>query len=229
MKEENVFNIRLLKEIEKYPCLYNYNLTEYTSREITDKAWSDIADKFKKTPDECKQRWKNLRGSLTRNLSQRLKSSYGNKKPKTFYLTKYMQFVMPFAKSRYGYTYEELKLRGETTEDSSLKEDSNSKWEISKGDIDFLEEDEEASTSISEPPIVLTNSVQIPSTSGHLNDPLETRISEQAVHNDADRHFLLSLLPHINCFTPNEKLQFQIKTLNIIDEIMNKREDSNKD
>lgn len=49
MKEENIFNIRLLKEIEKYPCLYNYNLTEYTSREITDKAWSDIADKFKKT------------------------------------------------------------------------------------------------------------------------------------------------------------------------------------
>lgn len=55
---------------------------------------------FHFSADECKQRWKNLRGSLTRNLSQRLKSSYGNKQPKTFYLTKYMQFVMPFAKSR---------------------------------------------------------------------------------------------------------------------------------
>lgn len=126
-----------------------------------------------------------------------------------------------------GYTYEELKLRGDSLENSTPKLEPN-KWEISKGDLDFLEE-EDNSTSISEAPIVLTNNIQMPSTSGQLSDPLETRISEQAVHNDADRHFLLSLLPHINCFTPNEKLQFQIKTLNIIDEIMNKREDGNKD
>ena len=46
---------------------------------------------------DCKERWRNLRGSLTRHL-KRNGDSGRTKKP--YYLTEHMQFVVPFTKTR---------------------------------------------------------------------------------------------------------------------------------
>lgn len=46
-EEEN--NIRFVQIIEKYPCLYNYNLSEYSRRDVTENAWSEIAKETKST------------------------------------------------------------------------------------------------------------------------------------------------------------------------------------
>lgn len=36
-----------VETIEKYPCLYNNTLSEYARKDITDKAWSEVAVKMK--------------------------------------------------------------------------------------------------------------------------------------------------------------------------------------
>lgn len=48
MSEERC-NIRFVQIVEKYPCLYNYNLDEYSRRDITEKAWDEIAEEMKWT------------------------------------------------------------------------------------------------------------------------------------------------------------------------------------
>lgn len=40
---EQSSNIFLVQEVEKYPCLYNYKIKDYTRRDITDAAWEKIA------------------------------------------------------------------------------------------------------------------------------------------------------------------------------------------
>ena len=36
---EQVFNLKFVAEVEKYKCLYNYQLKEYSKKEVTEKAW----------------------------------------------------------------------------------------------------------------------------------------------------------------------------------------------
>jgi len=43
------FNIKFVQQIEKYPELYNYTLKSYSKRNITEKAWSEVATEVKLT------------------------------------------------------------------------------------------------------------------------------------------------------------------------------------
>jgi len=47
-KEENL-TIKLVEAVEQYPCLYNYKIPEYARRDITEKAWSKVAEEVKET------------------------------------------------------------------------------------------------------------------------------------------------------------------------------------
>lgn len=46
---EQNFNIKFVNEIEKHPELYNYTLKSYSKRNMTDKAWSEVAAEVKLT------------------------------------------------------------------------------------------------------------------------------------------------------------------------------------
>lgn len=37
--------VNFVKIIEQYPCLYNNKLTEYSRKDFTDRAWSEVAQK----------------------------------------------------------------------------------------------------------------------------------------------------------------------------------------
>lgn len=37
--------LKLVGEIEKHECLYNYKLAEYSRKDLTEKAWGEIAAK----------------------------------------------------------------------------------------------------------------------------------------------------------------------------------------
>lgn len=39
--------LKLVLEIEKHQCLYNNKLAEYTRKDITEKAWGEVAAKTK--------------------------------------------------------------------------------------------------------------------------------------------------------------------------------------
>ncbi|KAL4097696.1 hypothetical protein QTP88_022427 [Uroleucon formosanum] len=47
-KEENLA-IQLGEAVELYPCLYNFKIPEYARRDITEKAWSKVAEEVKET------------------------------------------------------------------------------------------------------------------------------------------------------------------------------------
>jgi len=48
-KKECVLTINLVEAVEKYPCLYNYKLPEYARKDLTEKAWSKVAEEVKET------------------------------------------------------------------------------------------------------------------------------------------------------------------------------------
>lgn len=48
-KEESVLTINLVEAIEKHPCLYNFKIPEYARKNITEKAWSKVAEEVKET------------------------------------------------------------------------------------------------------------------------------------------------------------------------------------
>lgn len=46
-----MFNTQLVEAVEKFPCLYNYNLREYSKREATLLAWENVAKEVNDTGD----------------------------------------------------------------------------------------------------------------------------------------------------------------------------------
>jgi hypothetical protein len=42
-------NIKFVQEVENHPVLYNYNLLGYSRRDVTDKAWNEVANKVNMT------------------------------------------------------------------------------------------------------------------------------------------------------------------------------------
>ncbi|XP_050306021.1 uncharacterized protein LOC126743101 [Anthonomus grandis grandis] len=60
--------INLVQEIEKYECLYNYKIAEYSRKDITDKAWERVAKKTNLSVQECEEKWRNIRSSFLRSM-----------------------------------------------------------------------------------------------------------------------------------------------------------------
>ncbi|XP_065200351.1 uncharacterized protein LOC135831636 [Planococcus citri] len=101
MKDDQEFNIWFVKEMEKYPCLYNHHDPNYNIRSKQDEAWQAVADSASSPVGECKERWKNLRASFTRHLKHRiLEMKNGNKGKKPYYLAGHMNFLLPFTRAR---------------------------------------------------------------------------------------------------------------------------------
>ncbi|XP_066995202.2 uncharacterized protein [Anabrus simplex] len=98
MASEQVFNIKLVGEIEKYPVLYNYTLKDYSRKDITEKAWNEVAEQVGMAVPECKERWKNVRAVYVRHMKPGPSGS-GSKNKKPYYLAEAMQFTLPFIKA----------------------------------------------------------------------------------------------------------------------------------
>lgn len=45
-QDNEQINIEFAIAVEEFPCLYNYKLKEYSNRNVQDKAWRHLAEKF---------------------------------------------------------------------------------------------------------------------------------------------------------------------------------------
>lgn len=48
-KDSPVHNVKFVQEVEKYPCLYNFKLPEYSKKSVTEAAWESIAKETRDT------------------------------------------------------------------------------------------------------------------------------------------------------------------------------------
>ncbi|XP_050314588.1 uncharacterized protein LOC126749027 [Anthonomus grandis grandis] len=95
---EQSLNIRLVQEVEEYPCLYEYTLNEYSRKDITEKSWNAIGKELNLSGTECKEKWKNLRAVFVRHMKPAPSGSSAKLK-KAYYLTAAMQFALPYIKA----------------------------------------------------------------------------------------------------------------------------------
>ncbi|XP_068211944.1 uncharacterized protein [Palaemon carinicauda] len=116
-------NIRFVREIEKYPCIYNNTLLEYSNKEATDNAWLKVATEMDDTVQNCKEKWRNLRTVFVRKMKLPLchgPSSRKNTKP--YYLTSAMQFLVPYVKTQQSHVSGNYVSKGEEEEKEKEKD-----------------------------------------------------------------------------------------------------------
>eukprot|EP00099_Drosophila_melanogaster_P016973 NP_572838.2 uncharacterized protein Dmel_CG4404 [Drosophila melanogaster] len=97
-KDDPVFNVRFVQFVENQPCLWNYTHPGYSKKEDVQRAWQQVANDIKDTVRNCRERWRTIRSSFLRSLKlARTQTGRGKRK---YYLSKYLQFLVPFTKSR---------------------------------------------------------------------------------------------------------------------------------
>ncbi|XP_050498417.1 uncharacterized protein LOC126879445 [Diabrotica virgifera virgifera] len=90
-------NIKFVREIEKYEALYNNTLSDYSRKDVTDKAWQNVAAVVNMSVADCKEKWRNLRTVFIRKIKPLPSGSVA--KRRAYYLEEAMQFILPFVKT----------------------------------------------------------------------------------------------------------------------------------
>ncbi|XP_016995713.2 transcription factor Adf-1 [Drosophila takahashii] len=97
-KDDPVFNVRFVQFVENQPCLWNYTHPGYSKKEEVQRAWQQVANEIKDTVRNCRERWRTIRSSFLRSL--KLAHTQTGRGKRKYYLSKYLQFLIPYTKSR---------------------------------------------------------------------------------------------------------------------------------
>ncbi|ALC48506.1 CG4404, partial [Drosophila busckii] len=97
-KDDPVFNVKFVQLVEQQPCLWNYTHPGYSKKEEVIRAWQDVANDMKDTVRNSRERWRTIRSSFLRSMKLgRTQTGRGKRK---YYLSKYLQFLLPYTKAR---------------------------------------------------------------------------------------------------------------------------------
>ncbi|XP_005108692.1 uncharacterized protein LOC101863378 [Aplysia californica] len=205
---------RFIIEIQRRPALWDSRCADYGSRMIKAKAWADICENFfdnfqemdsgnkYKAAVELQRKWKSLRNSFRRELaiSKKLKSgSAADTGRKEYMYFQKLSFLLPICHDTKSQT------EGASDSDCCAQQDSNP--EIAAGPSRPVHQTRKrkstsSSSSSSEDLLLQT-----------LAKNIERKIKGP---EDADRHFLLSLLPHFKSISDNMKLELQGEFLAVL-------------
>lgn len=91
----------LIVMVQENECLYNLQHRDYDNNAVKENIWKNIAEKLKRSTDECKSKWTLLRSYYRRAL-QRRKTVSGQpaKKIKHWRYEEQMAFLKPYVKER---------------------------------------------------------------------------------------------------------------------------------
>ncbi|XP_047002744.1 uncharacterized protein LOC124620117 [Schistocerca americana] len=230
-------NIRRIKEIEKWPPLYNIGLKESTDPiikrvlweevyETLFPAWNNLTTEQKAiTGRDVQQHWKNIRMCFTRELKAQRSLKLGqisHKQRKYMYFDNLL-FLLPSTKPRNTYR--------ETT--PSKEKETLSSDELTTNTI-FIQKYEAESETLEDPLLTSPTASEEPkrpeeslfqSLTVHeesnqtrpeksLPEPLTVR-DKTAAECDADTHFVLSLVPFLQSLNAENKLIAQIEILQV--------------
>ncbi|KAF5289776.1 hypothetical protein FQA39_LY03693 [Lamprigera yunnana] len=231
--EDPLFNINLVKAIENRPCIWDYNLSDYSNRNKIDKTWKEVAEEVKDTVSNCRERWRNIRGSFFRSLKKSPSGSRTNAK-KRYYLTDYLEFIRPYTKSKASTGNLETIL---DNVHNSEEGNSDSQEDMENRDLASQSRGDEISENVNEPsreetiatptnttkrrkvsliPSSATNPVDEAFVDWHKNEKEKDDFRKE----DANRSFLLSLLPDMWKMTDKQNRRFRQRVICLADEIL---------
>ncbi|KAF2885313.1 hypothetical protein ILUMI_20845 [Ignelater luminosus] len=223
MGDDILQNVKFVKEVQKHECIWNYNVEGYGNREVTTKAWDIVSNECNEPADGCRERWRNIRTTFLRSL-KRPSGKLGAKKNRPYYLTQYLQFLLPFIKAKHS-----------SIDISSIIEKSEveiKEYETPTIPVDplLLETASSSFQSLSSPPPQLTNheAVSTPSNLHHKKKIMESTVDPTRMDNkerrndteDANLLFLKSLLPDIRQMNDKQNRKFRVQVINLIDDIL---------
>ncbi|PSN45400.1 hypothetical protein C0J52_18361 [Blattella germanica] len=224
MKSDMAFNIRFVQLVEKYPQLYNYNIPDYSNKAEIEKAWTEIAKEVQESREGCIEKWRILRGGMSRFLKQ---NSSGNSTKKDYYLAKYMQFVVPYLRTRsQRLTLQPVMIDISQTEGNSSSGFANA---VDEHEVSVPVREEEHGASI-EPP----SCQREPSTSqkrkssdrfySAFTDYVEMKKTcKRDINENPDMLFFRSVLPMVDMLDNRRKIEFRVNVLNVLNELLYSR------
>nr|CAD7266992.1 unnamed protein product [Timema shepardi] len=217
MRDDPEFNIAFVQLVEEHRCLYDFTIDDYANRVKQDEAWQGIAAQLGEDVVNCKERWRNLRGSLLRHMKHQAAGSRAKHK-KPYYLAPYLDFVVPFTRSR--------KKKSRSNVDSE-------ETDVEEGSLQPREEETDVEDYDVKPPrglLVETQRRNGPEisidevrsyASENFLQPKRAKVVYTPVGDaEADLDFFKSLLPDVRVMTPVQKRRMKIGVIRVIDEIL---------
>ncbi|KAF5269544.1 hypothetical protein FQR65_LT17964 [Abscondita terminalis] len=223
---EQSLNVKFVQEVEKFPCLYNYKLPQYSRKDITEAAWNKIGKEMNMTV-------------FVRHMKPAPSGSAAKKKQ--YYLTDVMQFVLPFVKSGIPLQASNLPDRNtmlleeetETFEEPTLREDTEVPLTETSDYQPYNPLFQTEQTSTETTPV--STEVPQPQSSSTLHTMVNKRKrpldevdknfiaflkARQTQRENTRQMFLLSLLDEVSSMCDQQWKLFKKRTLNVIDDIM---------
>ncbi|XP_075987324.1 uncharacterized protein LOC142983971 [Anticarsia gemmatalis] len=205
--------VEFVKEIEKYPCLYDKTLPEYANKVHNRRAWSTIAKKINTTVPDCRDKWRKIRISFMRSLKQQ----QSDKPPmRPYYLAEDLHFLRPFLKiNPKTSTPKEEQMEFETLKQDISDSEGSDNFEIEEpnGEREIERVMFKEASVIKERP----KDIKV------YPKPNGRNSYSEDMESSARKMFLLSLLPDVECFTESEMRIFRREVINVCDSIINRR------
>ncbi|XP_050433893.1 uncharacterized protein LOC126841447 [Adelges cooleyi] len=230
MKDDPEFNINFVGLVESRRCLYDLHHSDFSNRTLQDQAWESISQEVEGTVPECKERYKNLRACYTRYLKNKLPSGSEAKFKRPYYLSKYMEFLQPFTKSRKQTvnispisTVEQPELAENINENDDDGDDLPN--DVPDTDEEELSEDVEDNQPLKTctiKPILIKKrqSVQLHEVKKAAFDFFISKRKKMVPEEDTDLCFLKSLLPDMRKMYEDQKRRYKIQMINIAGSIL---------
>ncbi|XP_045536493.1 uncharacterized protein LOC106710469 [Papilio machaon] len=174
---------------------------------------------FAKKALQAKEKWKNLRSVFVRNLKPQPKGS----KKKKYYLTDAMQFVKPYIKI--AGTPSSLPDPDEQGDEYNEPQDPLSPASSPSRSSTPLSDSTRRSSSDFSNQNYRRKKKKISETDELLNEFMKSKNTkkdddEKPTINNANKMFLLSLLPDLNCMTPTQVRIFKRQVIDLMDNIL---------
>ncbi|KAF4520687.1 hypothetical protein B566_EDAN006363 [Ephemera danica] len=238
-KAEEDFNITLAKLVEKYPCLYDYTRKDYNNIALRAAAWQDIAQQLAQdvsdetiTVEDCKLRWKSLRGCITRDKKF---ARQGNKNKKPYYLKDHLEFVKPFTRIATRTSRSSVRLvSSDATVDGDLAEQRPENGTTTETESQTVHVQINRPESLHQLPREAEQSELI--LQANTSDMRlraagrehEDNIAVPAVHpppmpaedENPDLIFFKSLLPDLSRMNPRQRSTFRLGVVSLIDQVL---------
>ncbi|XP_018325511.1 uncharacterized protein LOC108737268 [Agrilus planipennis] len=243
MRDDPAFNIKFLEVIEKHRVLYDYTMDQYSNRHIQKQTWNEVAAELNESTTACKEKWKNIRSAFTRYLRQKpKKSGLAAKLQRSYYLTDYLQFLLPYTKSRSSIPAQPEKHDETNNSFDEIDEtegiDFENFQEETPSEDGILSNDQESNidetcikqtikASKQTDPLEGECAMEIfQSTNSRMKELEDSDVqfvsknSRMKELEDSDLQFLKSILPDMRQMNSRQKFQFKIGTMQLIGHIL---------